>query len=44
MRRESISTPDGDTLLLDHVDGQAGAPRLLLVHGLEGSGAGAARP
>lgn len=37
MRRESIATPDGDTLLLDHVDGPAGSPRLLLVHGLEGS-------
>ena len=37
MRRESIATPDGDTLLLDHSDGPAGSPRLLLVHGLEGS-------
>lgn len=37
MRRESIGTPDGDTLLLDHLDGPAGAPRLLLMHGLEGS-------
>ena len=37
MRRESIGTPDGDTLVLDHLDGPAGAPRLLLIHGLEGS-------
>jgi predicted alpha/beta-fold hydrolase len=37
MRRESIATPDGDTLVLDHLDGPAGAPRLVLVHGLEGS-------
>ena len=37
MRREAIATPDGDTLLLDHLDGPAGTPRLLLVHGLEGS-------
>lgn len=37
MRRELIGTPDGDTLVLDHLDGPAGSPRLLLVHGLEGS-------
>jgi uncharacterized protein len=36
-RRESLATPDGDELLLDHVDGAAGAPRLLVLHGLEGS-------
>lgn len=37
MRRESIATSDGDALMLDHLDGPSGAPRLLLVHGLEGS-------
>jgi len=35
--RERIETPDGDELLLDHLDGPAGAPRLLVLHGLEGS-------
>ncbi|MGH9315579.1 MAG: YheT family hydrolase [Thermoanaerobaculia bacterium] len=37
MRREVVATQDGDTLVLDHLDGPSGAPRLLLVHGLEGS-------
>jgi predicted alpha/beta-fold hydrolase len=37
MRREVLPTPDGDTLVLDHLDGPSGTPRLLLVHGLEGS-------
>ena len=37
MRREAVSTPDGDSVFLDHLDGPATAPRLLLVHGLEGS-------
>ncbi|MCA1583048.1 MAG: alpha/beta fold hydrolase [Acidobacteria bacterium] len=36
-RRESVETPDGDELLLDHVDGPPGSPRLLVLHGLEGS-------
>ncbi len=36
-RRESIETPDGDELILDHVDGSPGSPRLLVLHGLEGS-------
>ena len=36
-RRESLQTPDGDELVLDHLDGAAGAPRLLVLHGLEGS-------
>jgi predicted alpha/beta-fold hydrolase len=36
-RRESVATPDGDELLLDHVDGPSGSPRVLLLHGLEGS-------
>jgi predicted alpha/beta-fold hydrolase len=37
MVREVLATPDGDTLLLDHVEGRAASPRLLMVHGLEGS-------
>lgn len=36
-RRERLETSDGDELLLDHVDGAAGTPRLLVLHGLEGS-------
>jgi predicted alpha/beta-fold hydrolase len=36
-RRESLVTPDGDELLLDHVDGPVGSPRVLVLHGLEGS-------
>ncbi|MFI5179804.1 MAG: YheT family hydrolase [Thermoanaerobaculia bacterium] len=36
-RREIVPTPDGDELLLDHVNATDGAPRLLLLHGLEGS-------
>ncbi|MEO6323550.1 MAG: alpha/beta fold hydrolase [Thermoanaerobaculia bacterium] len=36
-RREALTTPDDDVLLLDHLDGPAQAPRLLLLHGLEGS-------
>ena len=32
-----LSTPDGDELILDHLDGPAGAPRVVLLHGLEGS-------
>ncbi|MEP6802005.1 MAG: alpha/beta fold hydrolase [Acidobacteriota bacterium] len=36
-RRESVETPDGDELFLDHVDGPADSPRLLVLHGLEGS-------
>lgn len=37
-RREAVATPDGDEIVLDHadVDG-ADRPRLLLLHGLEGS-------
>lgn len=35
--REAIETPDGDELLLDHVEGPAGGPRLIALHGLEGS-------
>jgi predicted alpha/beta-fold hydrolase len=37
LRRESLETPDGDELILDHVDGPAGSPRVLVLHGLEGS-------
>ncbi len=42
LRREALIAPDGDTLLVDHLDRPAGgdaqgAPHLLLLHGLEGS-------
>lgn len=36
LRREVVETPDGDELVLDHLDGNA-SPRFLLLHGLEGS-------
>ncbi len=36
-RRETLETPDGDELVLDHVDARDEAPRLLILHGLEGS-------
>jgi len=36
-RRERLATDDGDEIWLDHVDGRAGSPRLLVLHGLEGS-------
>ncbi|MGE5345179.1 MAG: YheT family hydrolase [Acidithiobacillales bacterium] len=36
-RREILTTPDGDELVLDHVDVRDGARRLLILHGLEGS-------
>src|SRR5262245_16905325 len=36
-RREALATEDGDTLLLDHSGDGAGGPRVLLLHGLEGS-------
>jgi predicted alpha/beta-fold hydrolase len=37
--REALTAPDGDTLYLDHADAPipAGAPPLLILHGLEGS-------
>ncbi len=35
--REVLETPDGDELVLDHVEGIAGSPRLIVLHGLEGS-------
>jgi len=37
MRREALTTPDGDELLVDHVDGPGGSPRVIVLHGLEGS-------
>ena len=35
--REVLKTPDDDDLVLDHTEGASGAPRVLLLHGLEGS-------
>src|SRR5499427_10966560 len=35
--REVLTTPDDDDLVLDHLAGPAGSPRVLLLHGLEGS-------
>jgi len=37
MRRERWTTPDGDFIDVDHVDGPPDAPLLVLFHGLEGS-------
>jgi len=36
-RRERLELPDGDLLDFDWVDGRAGAPVVVLFHGLEGS-------
>lgn len=36
-RLELLRTPDGDALELHHLEGKAGAPHVLLLHGLEGS-------
>lgn len=37
-RREALTTPDGDELLLDHVDSASESPlHFILMHGLEGS-------
>jgi len=36
-RRESLTTPDGDELLLDHVDTPSPRVHFILMHGLEGS-------
>jgi len=36
-RRETLETPDGDELIIDHVEGPAASPLLVAVHGLEGS-------
>lgn len=38
-RRERWQTPDGDFIDLDWIDGAAGAPLVVLFHGLEGSSA-----
>lgn len=35
--RERFETPDGDFVDVDHLTGRASAPRLLVLHGLEGS-------
>jgi len=35
--REVLATPDGDEVMLDHLPGPAGGPRVILLHGLEGS-------
>ena len=35
-RRESLTTPDGDELILDHLEGNP-SPHFILLHGLEGS-------
>src|ERR1700690_2289424 len=35
--REVLTTPDDDDLMLDHAAGPPGSPRVLLLHGLEGS-------
>ena len=37
LRRERLETPDGDFLDLDWLDAPAGAPLVLVLHGLEGS-------
>jgi uncharacterized protein len=38
LRRESLETPDGDEVILDHLDApQPGALHFILLHGLEGS-------
>jgi predicted alpha/beta-fold hydrolase len=38
LRRELITTPDGDELVLDHLDSDAPSPlHFVLLHGLEGS-------
>jgi len=37
LRREIVSTPDGDELALDHVDASNPSLHLVLMHGLEGS-------
>jgi predicted alpha/beta-fold hydrolase len=35
--REILPTPDDDDLVLDHLNGPAGTPRVVVLHGLEGS-------
>lgn len=36
-RRDVLLTPDGDDLVIDHLDGPPGGPLVVLLHGLEGS-------
>ena len=36
-RRESLTTPDGDELLLDHAGDDGASGRVIFLHGLEGS-------
>ncbi|HUP66292.1 MAG TPA: alpha/beta fold hydrolase [Thermoanaerobaculia bacterium] len=36
-RRETLPTPDGDEILIDHVDVSGALGRCILLHGLEGS-------
>jgi predicted alpha/beta-fold hydrolase len=35
--REVLTTPDEEDLVVDHLAGPAGSPRVILLHGLEGS-------
>jgi uncharacterized protein len=35
--REILTTPDDEDLVVDHLTGPAGAPRVIVLHGLEGS-------
>jgi predicted alpha/beta-fold hydrolase len=37
LEREVLTTPDDDDLVLDHLNGPATSPRVLILHGLEGS-------
>ena len=37
LAREVLATPDGDELVVDWLEGPAGSPVLLVLHGLEGS-------
>jgi predicted alpha/beta-fold hydrolase len=37
--REVLATPDGEDLVVDHLNGAPDAPRVILLHGLEGSSA-----
>ena len=37
LEREILTTPDDDELVLDHLTGPVGSPRVLVLHGLEGS-------
>lgn len=37
LRREALALPDGDELILDHLDGPNGAVHFVMMHGLEGS-------